>query len=142
MMSERLAGTLSQRRFYTTVISLFAGAALFLAAAGIYGTVSYFVARRTRELAIRIALGARGTGIVGLVLRRAVRLAAWGLLLGAVGVWASTRVLTGMVFGLRPLDPINLAAGCLLLGLVAVASAVLPARRAIRVAPTLALRSE
>jgi putative ABC transport system permease protein len=141
-MSERVDRTFAQRRFYTTLIALFAAAALFLAAAGIYGTVSYFVTRRTRELAIRVALGARDTGIVRLVVHRAVRLAIAGVLLGLVGVWASTRAFATLVYGVRPIDPLTLISGCILLGLVAVGAAALPARRAVRVPPLLALRAE
>ena len=122
-MSERVERTMAQRRFYTTLVTLFAAAALFLAAAGIYGTVSYFVARRTRELAIRIALGAAGNGIMRLVVHRAVRLAVWGVALGLIGVWISTRALDGMVYELDPLDPLTIVTGCLVLALVAVADA-------------------
>jgi ABC-type antimicrobial peptide transport system permease subunit len=142
LMSDRVDGTMAQRRFYTTLVTLFAASALLLAAAGIYGTVSYFVARRTRDLAIRLALGAARNGIMGLVVRRAVRLAVWGVLLGLGGVWLSTLALEGLVFGLRPMDPLTLAGGCALLATVAVAAAVFPARRAVRVAPVLALRTE
>ena len=141
-MEERVDRRFAQRRFYTTLIALFAGAALFLAAAGVYGTVSYFVARRLRELGIRMALGAGGTGIMGLVLRRSVRLALWGVAVGLVGVWASTRVVEGLVYGIGTLDLPTLLGGCVLLALVAIAAAVVPALRAVRVPPVLALRSE
>jgi ABC-type antimicrobial peptide transport system permease subunit len=141
-MSDLVDRTLAQRRFYTTLVALFAAAALFLAAAGIYGTVSYFVARRTRELAIRIVLGAKGNGIMSLVVKRAVRLAVWGVLLGLVGVWASTRVVRGLVFGLSALDPLTILAGCVVLAFVAIAAAALPARRAVRLSPVLALKTE
>jgi predicted lysophospholipase L1 biosynthesis ABC-type transport system permease subunit len=141
-MGDRVERTFAQRRFYTTLIGLFALAALFLAAAGVYGTVSYFVARRVRELGIRIALGAGGTGIMRLVVRRGVRLALQGVGVGLLGVWASTRVLAGMVYGIRALDVATLVAGCLTLALVAVAASTLPALRAVRVPPVTALRSE
>ena len=141
-MGERVDRTFAQRRFYTTLIALFAGAALFLAAAGVYGTVSYYVARRIRELGIRIALGAGATGIVGIVVRRALRLAFWGVLIGLLGVWASTRVIEGLVYGIRAVDPLTIAAACMAMTLVAVAASVIPAGRAIRVSPVLALRSE
>lgn len=141
-MDERLAGALSQRRFYTSLIGLFAAAALALAAAGVYGTVSYFVARRVRELGIRMALGAGRTGIVGLVLRRAARVAVLGLALGLVGIAASTRVLSSVVYGVRPVDPLTLVAGCLLLASVALGASALPAARAARVSPVSALRAE
>ncbi|HUF74683.1 MAG TPA: ABC transporter permease, partial [Longimicrobiales bacterium] len=141
-MGERVERRFAQRRFYTTLIALFAGVALFLAAAGVYGTVSYFVARRVRELGIRMALGAAATGIVGLVVRRGLRLAFWGVLIGLVGVWASTRVIEGLVYEIRALDPLTIAAGCVAMTLVAVAASVIPARRAVQVPPVLALRSE
>lgn len=141
-MQARVERTFAQRRFYTTLIGLFALAALFLAAAGVYGTVSYFVARRVRELGIRMALGAGGTGIMGLVIRRGVRLAVWGGAIGLVGAWASTRVVEGLVYGIAALDAPTLVVGCLALGGVTVAASALPALRAVRVSPTQALRSE
>jgi predicted permease len=142
MMKDRVDTTFAQRRFYTTLVALFALAALFLAAAGVYGTVSYYVARRVRELGIRMALGAGGTGIVGLVVRRGLRLAVWGVAIGLVGVWASTKVVEGLVYGIGAMDPPTLLAGCVALAGVAVAASVLPALRAVRVPPVLALRSE
>lgn len=141
-MTDRVDRTFALRRFYTTLVALFAAAALLLAAAGVYGTVSYFVSRRLRELGIRIALGARSGGIVGLVVRRGLRLAVWGVALGLVGVWASTRVVEGLVYDVRPLDPPTLLAGCVALALVAVAASLLPALRAMRVSPVTALRAE
>jgi len=141
-MTARVDGTFAQRRFYTTLIGLFAVAALLLAAAGIYGTVSYFVARRVRELGIRMALGAGSSGIVGLVVRRGVRLAAWGVALGLVGVWATTSVVEGMVYGMDGSDPLTIVAGCLVLTGVAVAASAIPALRAAHVSPVTALRAE
>ncbi|HSG08396.1 MAG TPA: ABC transporter permease [Longimicrobiales bacterium] len=141
-MDARVDRTFAQRRFYTTLIALFAVAALFLAAAGVYGTVSYFVARRVRELGIRIALGAAGTGILGLVVRQGVRLALWGVVAGLLGVWASTRVVEGLVYGIHAVDPLTLAAGCIVMTLVTAAASAIPAARAVRVSPLMALRSE
>jgi ABC-type antimicrobial peptide transport system permease subunit len=141
-MAERVDRTFAQRRFYTTLIALFAVAALFLAAAGVYGTMSYFVARRIRELGIRMALGAEATGILGLVMRRGLSLAFWGVLIGLAGVWASTRVIEGLVYGMKSIDPLTILAGCLAMTLVAVAASVIPAGRAIRIPPVLALRSD
>jgi predicted permease len=141
-LSERVDATFAQRRFYTTLVALFAVAALFLAAAGVYGTVSYFVARRVRELGIRMALGADSTGIMALVMRRGGRLAIWGVMLGLGGVWASTRVVEGLVYGVRALDPLTLLGGSLVLGLVTMAASSIPAARAVRVPAVLALRSE
>jgi predicted permease len=141
-MGERVDRTFAQRRFYTTLITLFAAAALFLAAAGVYGTVSYFVARRIREMGIRMALGAAATGIVALVVRRGLRLAFQGVLIGLAGVFASTKVIEGLVYGIHAIDPLTIAAGCLAMVLVAVLASVIPAGRATRVSPVLALRSE
>ena len=141
-MAERLEGRLAQRRFYTTLIALFAVAALFLASAGVYGTVSYFVVRRTREVGIRMALGAGGRGIVGLVVRRGIRLAAWGIAVGLFGVWATTSVAESLVYGVASVDLLSLAGACLALAAVAVAASVLPAARAVSVHPGVALRTE
>lgn len=141
-IDDRLEARLAQRRFYTTLIGLFAGAALLLAAAGIYGTVSYFVTRRVRELGIRMALGAGGTGIVGLVLRRGARVAVWGIAAGLLGVWASTSLLESLVYGVGASHIPTLVAGCVALGAVAMAASGLPALKATRVSPVLALRSE
>jgi predicted permease len=142
MMSERVDRTLAQRRFYTTLITLFAAAALLLAAAGVYGTVSYFVARRVRELGIRVALGAPSSGIVGLVVGRGLRLAAWGVGFGLVGVWATTRLFESMVYEIDAVDPITIIGGSLGLALVAVVASAIPATRAVNVSPVLALRSK
>jgi predicted permease len=141
-MGERVDRRFAQRRFYTTLITLFAAAALFLAAAGVYGTVSYFVARRIREMGIRRALGAADTAIIALVVRRGLRLACWGVVIGLAGVWASTKVIGGLVYGVHAIDPLTVAAGCLAMALVAVTASIIPAGRAIRVSPVLALRSE
>jgi predicted permease len=141
-MDARLEEALGQRRFYTLLIGLFALAALILAGAGIYGTVSYFVARRRPELGIRMALGAARSGIVRLVIRRGLRLALWGVGLGLVGVWASTSLIESMVYGVGPLEAPILLAGCVLLGAITVVASALPALRAVRVSPVLALRAE
>jgi ABC-type antimicrobial peptide transport system permease subunit len=141
-MTARVDNAFAQRRFYTTLIGLFALAALLLAGAGVYGTVSYYVTRRIREVGVRIALGAPRGGIIGLVVLRGVRLAAWGVGIGLVGVWASTSLLATLVYGVAPLDPWTIAAGSLVLGAVAAAAAALPARRAVSVQPALALKAE
>jgi predicted lysophospholipase L1 biosynthesis ABC-type transport system permease subunit len=142
VMEERLEGALALRRFYTALVALFATAAILLAAAGIYGTVSFFVTRRVHEMGIRMALGAGGRRIVGLVLGRGLRLVAWGVGLGLLGVWAATSVVDGFVYGVAPTDLPTLAAGCLVLAAAAAAASTLPAVRALRVPPVIALRSE
>jgi len=139
-MSSALESTFAQRRFYTTLIGLFAAAALFLAAAGVYGAVAYFVTRRTRELGIRMALGAPGGRVMAMVIRRGFRLAVWGILLGLVGVWATTSVVRGLVFGVAAFDIPTLVAGAVLLSLVVILASALPGLRAVRVPPVLALR--
>lgn len=142
MMSERLENAFAQRRFYTTLIALFAGAALLLASAGIYGTVSYFVARRIREFGIRLALGAGDAGILRLVLIRGVCLAAWGVGIGLIGVWTARSVVDSLVYGVGTMDARTVVVGCLILAFVAVAASTVPAFRAVRVSPALAMRSE
>jgi putative ABC transport system permease protein len=141
-MDGRVGLAVAQRRFYTTLIVLFAVAALVLAGAGIYGTISYYVARRTREMGIRMALGAGSGGIVGLVVRRGVQLAAVGVALGLIGVWAARTLVAKLLYGIGSLDPWTIAAGCVTLTLVAVAASALPAARAVSVSPALALRAE
>lgn len=141
-MDERLEGTLAQRRFYTTLIALFAVSALFLASAGVYGTVSYFVARRTREVGIRMALGAAGGGILRMIVRRGGRLALAGIAIGLVGVWATVSIAESLVYGVAAVDPVSLGVGCAVLAGVAVGASVLPALRALRIHPSVALRTE
>ena len=141
-MAERVDRAFSQRRFYTTLIGLFALAALLLAGVGVYGTMSYYVTRRLRELGIRMALGATARRVVGRVVGRGARLAAWGVGIGLVGVWISRSVLDKLVYGISDLDPWTIAAGCAVLALVAVAASALPARRAASRAPMVALRTE
>jgi predicted permease len=142
LMTDRVDGTFAQRRFYTTIIALFAAAALFLAAAGVYGTVSFFVARSMRELGIRMALGAAATGIVALVVGRALRLAGWGMLFGLAGVWASTRLVEGLVYGIGAVDAPTILLGCVALSVVALTAALIPAGRAVRIPVVRALRAE
>jgi predicted permease len=139
-MAARVEATFAQRRFYTTLIGLFALAALFLAAAGVYGAVAYFVTRRTREMGIRIALGAPGANVLALVMRRGIRLAFWGVSLGLLGVWASTYLVRGLVFGVAAFDIPTALGGSLLLVTVVVLASALPGTRALRVSPVLALR--
>jgi ABC-type antimicrobial peptide transport system permease subunit len=141
-MSDRVEGAFSQRRFYTTLISLFAAAALFLAAAGVYGTVSYYVSRRVRDLGIRMALGAESGRIVGLVIRRGVRLAAMGLVVGLGAAWLSTRLVERLLYGIGPVDALTLLVGGGILSAAALAASALPALRASRVSPVLALRAD
>jgi putative ABC transport system permease protein len=120
----------------------FAFAALGLAMIGLYGVLAWNVARRTREIGVRMALGARAGDVQLMVVRSGLRLVASGALLGVLGGAALARVLTGMLFGLQPIDPPTFAAGALLIGATAVLAAWFPARVASRVEPLSALRSE
>jgi ABC-type antimicrobial peptide transport system permease subunit len=124
------------------LITIFAGVALVLAAVGIYGLMWYMVNERTHEIGIRMALGAAGGDVLGLVVRQTIRLVAIGAVLGLAGVIAMGRVLTSLVFEVKPTDPTTLAGVTLLLAAVAVAATLVPAIRATRVTPLVALRRE
>jgi len=141
-MGDLLASDFSGREFYTLLVGLFSALAILLASAGIYGVISYFVVQRTHELGIRLALGAARRGLVTLVLRRAMKMVFWGLLFGLGGVLVSTRIISGLLFGVRPLDPVTLMAGVSFLILVGGAAALLPSLRGTRLSPVAALKSE
>ncbi|HEX5724087.1 MAG TPA: ABC transporter permease [Longimicrobiaceae bacterium] len=141
-MREIVSDATSRERYGTSLLSVFAGLALVLAALGIHGVVAYSVARRTRELGVRQALGATPGQLVRLVVGQGAALAAVGLAAGVVAALALTRVLAGLLFGVKPNDPLTLLAISLFLGGAALLAAWLPARRAARVDPMVALRSE
>jgi putative ABC transport system permease protein len=141
-MEQTISGSLAGRRFTMLVLIIFAATALLLAAVGIYGVMSYAVTRRTHELGIRVALGSSRREIVGLVLRQGMRLAAIGLAGGLVAALALTRLMAGLLYGVRPADPATLAAVALLLGGIALLACYIPARRATAVDPVVALRCE
>jgi len=140
-MGELLASDFSGREFYTLLVGIFSVMAVLLAAAGIYGVISYFVVQKTHEMGIRLALGSARRELVFLVLRRAVTIVFWGLLFGLGGVLVSGVILSSLLFGVRPLDPATLLAGAGLLLLVGVAGALLPSLRGTRLSPVAALRS-
>ncbi len=129
-------------RFALSLVAAFAGIALLLCIAGIYGVMSYFVAQRTRDIGIRMALGASPRNVLGFVLRSALLLAAIGVAAGLAGSVAAGSVLGSLLFGVRPTDPATLGAAALALFGTAAAAAWVPARRASRVDPTTALRAE
>jgi putative ABC transport system permease protein len=141
-MQRVLADSLSDLNLYLWLLGLFAGLALLLAAAGIYGVISYLVSSRTREFGIRMALGADGRRLLKLVLGHSALLVALGLALGIAGAVCLTRLLKALLFGVAPTDPATLAAMAVLLGAVALAASLVPARRAMKVDPSVALRSE
>ncbi|MGH9465861.1 MAG: ADOP family duplicated permease [Terriglobales bacterium] len=137
-----IQSSLAPRRFAMLLLGSFALLALVLAAIGLYGVMAYAVGRRTRELAVRLALGARRGEVVKMVMAQGLRWAGLGVGLGLVAALALTRLLSGLLYGVSPFDPLSLlAVSCLLAG-VALLATYLPARRALRVDPTLALRQE
>jgi len=141
-LERMIAFGLLPQRVAAWLIGAFGVLGLVLAAAGVYGVMSYQVAQRTREFGIRIALGARGRDVSRLVFRRGVVLALGGGLAGVVLAVAVTRLLTGLLFGLSPLDPVTFGAVAGTLAAVAILASWIPARRAFRVDPMVSLRSE
>jgi ABC-type antimicrobial peptide transport system permease subunit len=121
---------------------VFSGLALALAAVGLYGVMAYSVSQRTSEMGIRMALGADRARVMRLVMRDGLRLAAVGGLLGIAGAYVFARMAETLLFGVSPTDPVSFALACGFLALVALAAGYLPARRAARVNPLLALRWE
>lgn len=125
-----------------TLAAVFAGTALLLAGLGIYGVVSYSVARRTNEMGIRMALGAESLHLYGMVLRQGMAPVALGLVAGVAGSLAAGRVLASLLYEICARDPLTIGAVAILLTLVALAACTLPARRATRVDPLVALHYE
>jgi ABC-type antimicrobial peptide transport system permease subunit len=141
-MTEILTETLAERRFMMAMLAAYAAVALGIAAIGIFGVIAYQVAQRTNEFGIRLALGANPLRLVGLVLIQAGRLIGVGLAIGLLLSLAITRLLSSQLFGLSPHDPILLSGVSILLLAVALVASFIPARRAARVDPIVALRHE
>jgi len=141
-MSERIDLSLSRRRTSMLLANVFGGVALFLAMLGIYGVLAYLVTERTREIGIRMALGSTRASILKLVLWEGFELVLIGLVLGIIGAASVEKVVATEIYGVRPLDPLVLASVMALLAIVALAACAVPARRAMRVDPIVALRSE
>jgi len=141
-MQQKIAGTLAESHFDTFLLAIFAAIALLLSSVGIYGVLSYVVAQSTRDIGIRMALGATPALVMRDVIRYGLRLTAVGLALGLAGTLGGTRVLSSFLYGIRPTDPITLAAASLILAAVALTASYLPAQRATRVDPMVALRYE
>jgi putative ABC transport system permease protein len=139
-LDQIVARSISQPRFYMTMLVLFAAVALLLAAIGIFGVLSYAVAQRTREIGIRMALGARGSTVLAMVMRHAVVLAIAGIAVGVVASYFLSEILSGLLFVVRPTDPLTFSSVAALLFAVALLASYLPARRATRVDPIVALR--
>jgi putative ABC transport system permease protein len=139
---EIISQSVSERRFQTMLLGLFASLALILAMVGIYGVISYSVSQRTPEIGIRMALGATRGGILRMVVGRAMLLIGVGIVVGGAGAFALSRYLKSLLFEVKPGDPWTYASIALLLAIVALAASLVPARRATRVDPMIALRYE
>jgi putative ABC transport system permease protein len=141
-MEDLLWVSLARARFSTVVLGVFAGMALLLAMAGIYGVVSYGVAERTREIGIRVALGAQRIDVLRMVLRQGLILAGFGIAIGLAAALAATRLLASLLFGTSPSDPATFASVAGLLIAVTLSACYVPARSAMKVDPMVALRYE
>jgi putative ABC transport system permease protein len=142
VFDEYLARSLARPRFNALLLSIFAGSALLLTAIGIYGVLAYSVAQRTNEIGIRIALGAAQSNIFKLVIGQAMTIVAISVAVGLVGAFAATRLLSSLLFGVSAWDPITFSAIVILIALIALLAAWLPAHRAANVDPIIALRTE
>jgi ABC-type antimicrobial peptide transport system permease subunit len=141
-LEDVVADAQSRDRFSTLLLSLFGGLALLLASVGVYGVLAYAVARRTNEVGIRMALGADGAAVRGMVLWGGARLVGIGLLLGLVGATALSGVLTSQLYGVSPRDPQVLGAVAVVLLGVGLLASLVPAWRATRVDPVVAMRAQ
>jgi predicted permease len=141
-MDQRRDAALAPERFQLILLGSFAVIAILLAAAGVYGTMSYLVTRRTREIGIRVAMGARLADVLRMVLGETTVLLLLAIAAGLGGAWAVTRFIRSMLYGVNELDPTTLALTSLLLAVIVLVAALGPARRAIRVDPMIALRDE
>jgi putative ABC transport system permease protein len=134
--------SMGDHRFRAVLLGTFAAVALLLAALGIYGVLAYFVSQRARELGIRLALGARPTALFGMVVRQGMRPVAIGAAVGLAAAVALTTVLQSLLFGVDPVDPAAYVAASATLAIIALAACAIPAMRATRVDPLVALRDE
>jgi putative ABC transport system permease protein len=141
-MAKLIGEETDQRRVGMIMLAIFAGIALLLAALGIYGVLAYFVAQRAREIGIRVALGAQTHDVMKMVMKRGMRLTLFGIGIGLIGGFALARLMNSLLFGVSASDPLTFAAVAALLASVAMAACYIPARRAMKVDPAVALRSE
>ena len=141
-MDEVVSRSVAQRRITMIMLAIFAGAALLLAAIGIYGVIAYSVTQRTQEIGIRVALGAQRGEVMRMIVRGAAGLALAGVVIGAAGAAFLTRLMRDLLFGVEPFDIPTFAAVAVLLTLIALLASYIPGRRATRVDPIVALRGE
>jgi ABC-type antimicrobial peptide transport system permease subunit len=141
-MDSLLATTIAEPQFQARLLTAFALIALALTVVGVYGALSYSVSERTKEIGVRMALGAARANVLGMVLRRAIGVVFAGIAIGTAGALMSTRVLMRFLFEVKPSDPATFVVVCLVLALSALAACWVPARRATRVDPMIALRYE
>jgi putative ABC transport system permease protein len=139
-LEQVLAQSVAARRFNTLLLDLFAGLALLLAAVGVYGTIGYWVAQRTREIGVRMALGASRGAIAGMVVGKSVALTVAGVGIGIGLAMATTRLLATLLFEVSPLDPLTFAAVSAFVTILGIVAAYIPARRASRMDPVQVIR--
>jgi predicted permease len=140
-MDQRVADSLARRRFTAVLLALFAGFALALAAIGVYGVMAYFVNQGTRELGIRMALGATQPTVLRLVVKQGMMLALTGVAIGVGAAFAFARLASGLLYGVKATDPLTFSLVAVLLSIVALIASYIPARRAARIDPMICLRS-
>jgi putative ABC transport system permease protein len=141
-MQEVIANSVQPRRFSMLLLTIFAAVAMLLAAVGLYGVMSYSVAQRTKEIGVRMALGARRPDVLALIVKQGMALVLMGIAAGTILALGMTRLISGMLFGITASDPLTFVAVAALLGGVAFFANYLPARRAASVDPMVALRYE
>ena len=141
-MEQRLANTTTSRRLNTALLGTFAAVALLLAVVGIYGVMSYAVTQRTREIGMRMALGAQPGNVMRFVMGQGMRVVLLGVAIGLIGALALARVLRNLLFQVAPTDPATFVSVALILSAVALLACYLPARRAARIDPMVALRQQ
>jgi ABC-type antimicrobial peptide transport system permease subunit len=141
-MEQRVNESLARRRFSMMLLGVFAGIALGLATIGIYGVMAYLVSQGTRELGIRIALGASSRNILSLVIRQGMVLAVSGVTIGLAAAFVLARLIRSLLFGVEATDPITLAGISLLLAMITLLACYIPAQRAARIDPLISLRCE
>jgi putative ABC transport system permease protein len=141
-MQDIIDDTVSERRFSSVLLSIFGGLGILLACIGIYGALTFSVVQRTREIGIRMALGADRTGVLKMIMSEGLLLVAIGIAIGIIAGIVFARVLHSLLFGMHPSDPATYAMATLAIALVAAAACYIPARRATKIEPSIALRYE